>query len=130
MKIITHQKVNQILCGTPILVGADLSQVELRTTRDMTVDQTGLIHGGFVFGLADYAAMLAVNHPYVVLGSAVAKFLKPVKTNERLLAEARVSKSEGKQKTVEVIVTNRDRPIFKGQFTCFVLERHVLDQTS
>ena len=56
--------------------------MELLTNRSMAVDETGLVHGGYIFGLADYAAMIAVNHPNVVLGSSEVKFLKPVRAGE------------------------------------------------
>ena len=44
----------------------------------MAADGRGLVHGGFTFGLADFAAMCAVNDPNVVLGAATCKFLAPV----------------------------------------------------
>ena len=92
----------------------------------MAVDTTGLVHGGFVFGLADHAAMIAVNHPNVVLGAADVKFIKPVKSGDVLVAEARVEKKEGKKQTVSVLVTRGDAEIFKGMFICFILDKHVL----
>lgn len=92
----------------------------------MVLDETGLVHGGFTFSLADHAAMLAVNHPNVVLGSANVKFLKPVVKGDILLAEARLLKSEGKRRVVDVEVTNKIELVFKGEFTCFIPEKHVL----
>ena len=68
---------------------AGTARVGLTTLPEMAVDAAGLVHGGFVFGLADHAAMLAVNDPYVVLGSAAVRFLRPVRVGERLIAEAR-----------------------------------------
>ncbi len=126
MEIITHQKINQELCGKPLEVKEGFSRVELIASESMAADQTGLVHGGFVFGQADYAAMIAVNHPNVVLGGADVKFLKPVKTGERIVAEARVSAIEGKKHTVEVIVSRGDEKVFTGNFFCFVLGKHVL----
>jgi len=93
----------------------------------MAADKSGLVHGGFVFGLADYAAMLAVNHPNVVLGSADVKFLKPVQVGETLKARASVQKVEGKKQLVEVVVNQGDTIVFSGGFTCFVLDTHILD---
>ena len=52
----------------------------------MAADGSGLAHGGFIFGLADYAAMIAVNHPNVVLGAAEVRFLKPVVSGETVVA--------------------------------------------
>jgi acyl-coenzyme A thioesterase PaaI-like protein len=126
MKIKTHRKIDTELSGTPLEVGQGFSRVEFHAIEEMAVDESGLLHGGFVFGLADHAAMIAVNHPNVVLGGAEVRFLLPVQTGDTLLAEARVASSEGKKRKVEVIVQREGRVVFKGGFTCFVLEKHVL----
>ncbi len=98
MGILTHKKIDHDLCGKPVLLEKDFSRVEFLTTENMVADESGLVHGGFIFGLADYSAMIAVNDPNVVLGSADVKFLKPVKVNERVVAEARVISKKGKNK--------------------------------
>ena len=126
MNINTHQKINQTLCGVPLAVEEGYSRVELRTTENMAADDFNLVHGGFIFGLADYAAMLAVNHPNVVLGTAEVRFLKPVCVAEVVVAEARVIDSEGKKRRITVTVTRGAEPVFEGQLTGFVPERHVL----
>ena len=97
MDILTHTGINQKLCGNPITLEAGFSRVELCPDDRMAVDESGLVHGGFIFGLADYAAMIAVNHPNVVLGAADVKFMKPVRTNEPIVAEASVTSKEGKK---------------------------------
>ena len=126
MEIITHLDIDQRLCGTPVLVSADTSRVELKTTENMTADESGLVHGGFIFGLADYAAMIAVNHPNVVLGGAEVRFLKPVQVGETVTAEAKVEAPSGKKRPVSVTVSRDGKPVFEGTFTCFVLDVHVL----
>lgn len=128
MKIITHQSIDQSLCGRPLEIGEGFSRVELNTLTSMAADTSGLVHGGFVFGLADYAAMIAVNHPNVVLGAADVKFLKPVRTGERIVAEARVQEVQGRKHWVAVTVTFEDETVFQGMFTCFALESHILDR--
>ncbi len=70
MEIKTHLAIDRRLCGEPLELREGFASVELTTTREMEADSSGLVHGGFVFGLADHAAMLAVNHPNVVLGQA------------------------------------------------------------
>jgi acyl-coenzyme A thioesterase PaaI-like protein len=92
----------------------------------MQADDSGLIHGGFVFGMADYAAMLAVNDPNVVLGAADVRFTKPCRLGEKLTAKARILEEKGKKRMVEVIVGSGTDTVFEGTFTCFVLEKHVL----
>lgn len=127
MEIITHQAIDRTLCGEPLLVEQGHSRVELKTTRVMAADDTGLVHGGFIFGLADYAAMIAVNHPNVVLGSSDVKFLKPVRVDDVVIADARVEEVQGKKHWVAVSVAQNEEIIFQGMMTCFVLDKHVLD---
>lgn len=126
MNIQTHHKIDRGLCGTPVMVEDNKSVVELKTTEAMMADDTGLIHGGFIFGLADYAAMLAVNHPNVVLGSSEVMFMKPVSLNETIKAEAHIRSIHDKKNLVSVIVKRNDDIVFEGNFTCFVLPEHVL----
>lgn len=126
MDIKTHEKTDQQLCGHPIALENGFSQVELKTTENMAVDGNGLVHGGFIFGLADYAAMIAVNHPFVVLGGADVKFLKPVKVEDVVIAEARVVSRKGKKQMAHVTVRNGDETVFEGDFACFTLDKHVL----
>lgn len=127
MDIRTHQGINSEFCGKPLAVNEGYSRVELLTTQHMAVDAKGLVHGGFIFGLADYAAMIAVNHPNVVLGSAEVKFIKPVSVGERVVAEAKVDFIENTKSKVYVSATRNDEKVFDGVFICFNLDKHVLD---
>jgi len=126
MQVETHLAIDRTLCGTPVQLGPGYSRVELVTARCMAVDSTGLVHGGFVFSLADYAAMIAVNHPNTVLGSADVRFMKPVRVGERLLAEAIVGDRVAKKIPVSVRVLRDDEEVFKGLFTCFAPQNYVL----
>ncbi len=126
MDIITHQRIDQSLCGRPLHVDKGHSRVELVTLPSMAADDSGLVHGGFIFGLADYAAMIAVNHPNVVLGAADVKFLKPVSMGATVVADAQVEEVQGKKHWVAVSVANQNETVFQGMFTCFVLGSHIL----
>jgi acyl-coenzyme A thioesterase PaaI-like protein len=123
----THLAISAKLCGTPRVLREGSAEVELTASEDMRADARGLVHGGFVFGLADHAAMLAINAPNVVLGSAETRFLAPVSVGEQLLAIARVSAHEGKKFHVEVHVSRGLDRVFEGSFVCFVPGKHVLE---
>jgi acyl-coenzyme A thioesterase PaaI-like protein len=127
LSINTHLGIDQSLCGRPVLVEENRCIVEFTATACMAADDFGLVHGGFVFGLADYAAMLAVNQPSVVLGGAQVKFLKPSVVGDVLRAEAVVTLSEGKKRIVSVKVTKENTAVFEGELTCFVPPRHILE---
>jgi acyl-coenzyme A thioesterase PaaI-like protein len=92
----------------------------------MMADDSTLVHGGFIFGLADYAAMLSVNHPNVVLAGAETRFLKPSRVGDELIANARIETSDGRKNVVTVDVTCGSETVFSGTFTCFVTKEHVL----
>jgi len=126
MEIITHKKIDSDLCGLCIEARPGFSRVRLQASRIMAVDEFDLVHGGFIFGLADYSAMIAVNHPNVVLGSAEVKFQKPIKVGDIVIAEAQITETKGKKKIVSVSMKRGDEQVFEGSFTCFILENHVL----
>jgi uncharacterized protein (TIGR00369 family) len=123
----THLGANPALCGQIVRLEDGSASVAMDTTRDMVVDTKGLVHGGFVFGLADYAAMLAVNEPNVVLGSAQSRFVKPVRQGDRIVARARTIAAKGRRREVRVEATVGEAAVFEGTFTCFILEQHVLE---
>ena len=126
MSVQTHLSIARELCGEPIALSAGESRVRLTTMPAMAADEFGLVHGGFVFGLADYAAMLAVNHPNVVLSGAQTTFTKPVRVGETLEAAAVVQEESGRKRRVEVTVRRGEDVVFTGMFQCHVLDRHVL----
>ena len=126
MDIRTHQSIDHDLCGKPVSVSDGTCRVELQTTDQMAVDGTGLVHGGFIFGLADHAAMVAVNHPFVVLGAADVRFVRPVRSGAAAVAEARVGQTDGRKRMVDTTVTVDGEVVFEGRMTCFVLDKHVL----
>lgn len=124
---------NTHLLADPRWVGRCLDQAPgraraaLTTGPEMAVDAHGLVHGGFVFGLADYAAMLAVDDPNVVLGAADVRLLKPVRAGEEVVAAAEVTTEAGRKRIVTVRVTRGDVDVMTGTFTAFVLDHHVLE---
>lgn len=124
----THPLASEKLIGSLVSIGENTAEVKLKITSEMAVDEFNLAHGGFVFGLADYAAMLAINEPTVVLGKAEVKFLKPAVVNDELIAKATIpNKTEGKKIPVSVnVFKNNKELIFEGEFICFVLDKHVL----
>ncbi len=126
MEIRTHLDIDPSLCGTPVRLEDGQCRVEMTPSAQMTADDSGLIHGGFVFGMADYAAMLAVNHPNVVLAGADCRFHQPVRAGERLVAEARIAEGNERRQTVKVRVLREDVEVFSGRFDCAVLKDHVL----
>ena len=129
----THLAIDRRLVGEPLDLGEGTARAVLTLRPEMAADDRGLVHGGFAFGLADYAAMLAVNHPLVVLAGASMKFLAPTQVGERLVAEARVVETTGRKRRIEVTVRreeeaqDRQDVVASGEFLAVIPDRHVLD---
>jgi len=128
MKPNTHLSIDRRLCGEPLELGEGTARVALFALPEMAVDARGLVHGGFVFGLADHAAMLAVNDPNVVLAGADIRFLMPVVVGEQLVAEAWVEETDGRKSRVRVEVVRDGDTVMSGDFRCVTLARHVLGE--
>lgn len=126
MKLNTHLKINHTLNGNVITLKEGYAKIELQTTSIMRADEEGLVHGGFIFGAADFTAMAAVNDPFVVLAKSETKFLAPVKVEEIVVFEGNVIQSDGKKSIVEVTGNVADKNVFVGTFYTVVLETHVL----
>jgi acyl-coenzyme A thioesterase PaaI-like protein len=127
MKPNTHLAIDARLCGTPVELAEGRATTRFTTTPDMAADDRGLVHGSFVFGLADYAAMLAVNDPNVVLGGADVRFTAPVAVGEEVTATAVRIEQKGRRHVIEVSATVGDKAVLTGTLTTFVLDQHVLD---
>ncbi len=126
MQANTHREISRALCGEPVTLQPGSATVRLITTEAMIVDAEGLVHGGFVFGAADHAAMLAVDHPNVVLGAADVRFVAPVRLGDEVRATAKLVDAKGKKRVLEVVAAVGGAVVLRGTMTAFVLDRHVL----
>jgi acyl-coenzyme A thioesterase PaaI-like protein len=126
MQLDTHLDIDTSLCGKVTKLEPGYAEVLLHTTQQMSVDGHGLVHGGFIFGAADLAAMSAVNDPYVVLGASTSKFVAPVRVGDAVVCKACVTSEKGKKREVEVQAFVESNLVFEGRFTTFVLDSHVL----
>lgn len=122
----THERINLDLCGEVTLMERGYVETRLTTSADMVADDIGLVHGGFIFGAADYAAMLAVNERNVVLVASNTQFLSPVKFHDEVNFIAKVRHQEGRKRNVHVEGYVLDIKVFEGEFKTVITDRHVL----
>ena len=122
----THERVNSELNGEIIKLEAGYVELRLITTSEMVADDVGLIHGGFIFSAADYAAMLAVNEKNVVLVGSECQFLSPVKFHDEVDFIAKVRHKDGRKRNVHVEAHVLNIKVFEGEFKTVITDRHVL----
>jgi len=122
----THERIHNDFSGKIQKMETGRVEVELETIKEMLADDLGLIHGGFVFCAADYAAMAAVNEKNVVLVATDCQFLSPVKLGDKVSFIATVRHKEGRKRNVNVEGYVHEIKVFEGVFKTVVTERHVL----
>lgn len=127
MTLNTHPNIDQELCGRVISLEEGSAVVELQTTERMAADAKGLVHGGFIFGAADYAAMVAVNAPTVVLAASSCRFLAPTRAGETVVFTAECTENFDRKYRVTVKGHCGEAEVFSGEFTAVVTRAHVLD---
>jgi len=122
----THEKISSTYCGDVNKLESGYAKVVLDTIDVMRADDVGLIHGGFIFSSADYAAMLAVNEPNVVLAGCNCMFLAPVRVGDKVVFEAHEHQKEGRKRNVTVRGYVHEIKVFEGEFKTVITEHHVL----
>lgn len=123
----THVKINQALSGDIELLRQGYARVFLDTTEEMRADEAGLVHGGFIFSAADFAAMAAVNDKNVILAASNCQFLAPVRVGDKVVFEAQVRHKEGRKRNVHVKGYSSEIKVFEGEFKTVITEHHVLN---
>ena len=122
----THVKVKSTLVGNLTELNKNTSKVVLQTTNEMSVDEFGLIHSGFIFGSAEYAAVAAVNEANVVIIGCRSKFYAPAKVGDLITFDAKGRFEEARKREIKVIGMINEIKVFEGIFQAIILERHIL----
>ena len=122
----THLKINTKLCGEVLELAKGYAKVQLKTDAEMAADEEGLIHGGFIFGAADFAAMCAVNEPNVVLTGSTSRFIAPSAVGDIIEFEANLVEHDGPKGVVEVVGHCNGRDVFTASFKTYITKEHVL----
>jgi acyl-CoA thioesterase len=124
--LVTHIKINTAFSGEVVKLERGYAKVVLETIEVMRADDLGLVHGGFIFSAADFAAMAAVNEPNVVLASSSCLFLAPVRLGDSVVFEATEHQKEGRKRTVSIKGYVHDIKVFEGEFKTVITEHHIL----
>jgi acyl-coenzyme A thioesterase PaaI-like protein len=102
------------------------AKVQFEATEDMAVDEEGLIHGGFIFGAADFCAVATVNEPYVVLVRSQCEFMAPVRVGDIVIFESETIMKDKRKHDIKVVGRLNEIKVFEGLFGCVVLDKHIL----
>jgi acyl-CoA thioesterase len=123
----THDNIDNILCGDIVSLTEGKSQVVLTTSESMSADEKGMVHSGFIFSAADYAAMIAVNMRNVILIGSTTTFLAPIRVGDVVVFDAQVRHKDGRKRDVNVLGSVDGIKVFKGEFRTVIPDNHILN---
>ncbi len=124
-ELLTHTKIKSTLVGNIVQLQKGYTRVLLEPTYEMVVDDFGLIHSGFLFGSAEYAAIACINEENVVIIASSCKFFAPAKLGNTIEFEAKSITSNARKREVTVIGTINHIKIFEATFQAVILENHI-----
>ncbi|MDR2638928.1 MAG: PaaI family thioesterase [Helicobacteraceae bacterium] len=126
LELKTYNLINQELCGYAEDIQDGYAKVRLVASEAMVVDRRGLIHSGFVFCAANFAAAAAINKPNVLLATTRCNFLAPLKIGDEVVFEASSMQNTARKRTVTVVGSIGKIKVFDGEFSVVITERHAL----
>lgn len=114
--------INSKLSGEVIGFKKNVANVRFTTTEDMVIDSK-LIHSGFIFSAASYAAIVALNKKNSLVIGADIKFLAPVELGHELIFKASAIQDDVKKCEIKVEGFLLDIKIFHGMFYIAVFDK-------
>ena len=117
--------INSTLCGGIINMKPNYAKTASVTSDEMAFDDEKLIHGGFIFGAAEWAAHVAINTQSSVTISAKVNLYAPAKVGDLIEFEAQAYFEESKKREIKVVGTIKDIKVFEGTYQVVILEEHI-----
>lgn len=123
LKTSTSIKLN--LSGVVTALEKNRAKTRLFTTTDMVCDNDGLIHSGFIFSAANYAALASINLENCITINARINFFAPAKLGDTIDFDATAYFDESRKRDVRVFGYIKDMKVFEGTFQLVTLDEHI-----
>lgn len=123
----THTLLNDKFSGKVDKLKEGFAEIHLDIISEMFADEQGLIHNGFMFSAASFAATSAINEKYGFVIGAVVNFLSPVRQDDRVIFKAKSRQKLGRKRVVDVIGRVGDIKVFVGEFSIIIMDKHILN---
>jgi len=91
----------------------------LDINKEQVFEKTSIARGHYIFAQANSLAVALINQEIALTSKADIRFIRPVYLNERLVAKAKVTKSESDRCEIEVNTYVGNDLVFKGIFNVY-----------
>ncbi len=125
-ELLSCPELNNSLAGTIIEIDKNYAKSILITTREMIVDDQGLIFDAFIFAAANYVAQASINKQFSVIIGSKCFFYAPLKFGDVLELEAHALFDEtSKKRDVKVVGHVKEIKIFEGTIQIVNTDEHI-----
>lgn len=125
VELTLYNELKSDLCGTIIKNDGEEVIVQFETNKQMISDKSNLIHPGFIFNAASYAAMCLVNQQNSLIIKSNVQFLAPLEFGQDVIFTATIQHASSKQYEVFVKGTLLEIKIFEGTFYISILDKEI-----
>ena len=110
------------------LIDLELGKVAVSTllvTQDMVLEKAGVLHGYFMYAMADTLSLALVDAEHALTGVANVKYKVPVRAGSKLVARAEVANKRGPRYFIHVFIRSNNVEVFRAKFTIVALDDQV-----
>lgn len=125
LELLTCNSLKSEFIGSIVKMTYEEVITKFAPTKQMISDESNLIHSGFIFNAANYAAMCLVNQPHAITIGAEVEFLAPVEFEQEMMFLATVKQSNAKKFEISVKGTLLDIKIFEAIFHIAVFDKQL-----
>jgi acyl-coenzyme A thioesterase PaaI-like protein len=100
----------------------------LETGDAMSFEKTNIVRGQFIYAQAESLAIAVIDAEVALIGVANIKYKQPVRSGQKLVAQAEVVKQRGNKFFVWVKIRLKMQEVFRGKFILVSLDDWVREE--
>jgi acyl-coenzyme A thioesterase PaaI-like protein len=94
----------------------------------MSFEKTNIVRGQFIYAQAESLAIAVIDAEVALIGVANIKYKQPVRSGQKLVAQAEVVKQRGNKFFVWVKIRLKMQEVFRGKFILVSLDDWVREE--
>jgi acyl-coenzyme A thioesterase PaaI-like protein len=94
----------------------------LETDASMSFEKTNVVRGQFIYALAESLAIAVIDADVALIGVANIKYKQPVRSGQKLVAQAEVVRQRGNKYFVWVKIRLKMQEVFRGKFILVAMD--------
>ena len=126
LSLIFQCDLGQQFTGTLTSLVEGKAEIQFKPTKEMVIDDNGLVHSSFILTACEYASLVVTNKENLFVQSVEAEYLAPIEVGMECIIKASIKYNGDKKNIIIVQAFHKDIKVFDGTFNILELEQHIL----